>query len=144
MAWTRRRKVWVAVISGIAAAAVVLAVALLWIPITEEQSGYTMVGFKLYSYETVYPYDSSSSNFTYRGVLFDFGAPVSCPQNTGGGNLCVLVTQSDGVTYWFNVSFSPPCHSLGTWFTWISPNQQEGVEIRTCYSTVPFHLLVAA
>ncbi|MCI4372089.1 MAG: hypothetical protein L3K02_00365 [Thermoplasmata archaeon] len=127
------------------ASTTMLVVTLLWIPITEEQSGYTIVGFKEYTYETVYPFSSASSNFTFRGVLFDFAAPVSCPQNTGGGNLCALVTQSNGVTYWFNVSFPPPCRSsLGSWDTWVSPNKEEAVEIRDCYSTMPFHLLVAA
>jgi hypothetical protein len=146
MAWTRRRKFRVAILVGVCAVAAIVISLVLWVPIMEEQSGYTMVGSTLYTYETVYPFGSAMSNFTYRGVQFDFHAPVTCLQNPGGGNLCALVTQSNGVTFWFNLTFGPPCESIwgGLWHTWISPNQQEGVEIRECDSSMPFHLLVAA
>jgi hypothetical protein len=146
MGWTRRRKIRTVVLAGVVTAIVVTILVLLWVPISEEQSGYTMIGFKLYSYETVDPFTSPTSSFTYRGVLFDFQAlpPSDCPQNAGGGNICAAVTESSGVTFWFNVSFGPPCHSFGTWFTWVSPDQHEAVEIETCAGTTPFHLLVAA
>jgi hypothetical protein len=120
-------------------------VVLLWVPISEVPFGYTMIGFQPYAYETVYPSNSPTSNFSYRGVLFDFQAlpPADCLQNPGGGNLCASATESHGATFWFNVSFGPPCHSLGTWITWVSPNQHEAVESEECATTTPFHLLVA-
>lgn len=144
MRWTRRRKLWVATLSVVTAAAVSGTVLLLWVPIQEENDGYTMVGSSLYSYETVYPGGSAGSNFTYRGVFFSFSAPVTCPENPGGGALCALVTESGGPTYWYNVSFPPPSTSWGSWITWVAPDHHEGVEIRTCSSAMPFHLLVAA
>jgi hypothetical protein len=79
VAWTRRRKRRALLLVGVVTAAVVTIAALLWIPISEEQSGYTIIGFKPYSYETVYPLSAPNSNFSYRGVLFDFqGLPPEC------------------------------------------------------------------
>jgi hypothetical protein len=135
----------VILLAGVVAAGIVTTVVLLWVPISEEQSGYTMIGSKLYAYETVYPSTSPTSNFSFHGVLFDFQAlpPSECFQNAGGGDLCASVTEPQGATFWFNVSFGPPCQGLGTWNTWVSPDQHEAVESEICAPETPFHLLVA-
>jgi hypothetical protein len=121
-------------------------VILLWVPISEEPSGYTMIGSKMYAFETVYPSTAPTSNFSFHGVLFDFQAltPADCLQNPGGGDLCASVTEPHGATYWFNVSFGPPCHGLGSWNTWVSPDEHEAVEDEICTSPRLFHLLVAS
>ncbi len=130
-------------LAGISTVAVVSVLVLLEVPISEEQSGYTMIGFQLYTFEAVDIYQSPWVNFTYQGVVFEF-PPPECPQNTGGGNICGSVIQSNGVNFSFNIALPPPCHGLGSWLNWVSPNQLEALEVEVCANSQTTHLLVAA
>jgi hypothetical protein len=143
MSWTRRRKMWALVLAGIATASVVTPLVLLQVPISEEQSGYTMIGFQLYTFEAVNIYQSPWAHFTERGVEFEF-PPPDCPLNTGGGNVCGSVLQPNGVSFAFDIELPPPCHGIGSWLTWVSPNQREAIEVGVCASSQTTHILVAA
>jgi hypothetical protein len=139
MEWTRHRKRWVILLGAIAVGAVLTGL-LLWVPVAQEQSGYTVVGFQLYAFEAVNIESSPWANFSYRGVEFELPA-VDCPQNTGGGNVCGRVVEPSGANYSFVISFPPACSGFGSWATWVSPGQHEAVEIEDCSRST--HLLVA-
>jgi hypothetical protein len=129
MGWTRRRKMWIILSAVIMASAIVTVAILLWVPIAQEQTGYTFVGSQFYTFESVNVFNSPSSDFTYRGMVFDFYEGPDCPQNAGGGALCGSVLQPNGVNVSFMFTFSPPYQGLGPWSTWVSPNHQEAIEI---------------
>jgi len=131
------------VVTSILGAAVVATVVLLWVPIAQEQSGYTMLGFTLYTFETVNIFSAPWENFTFHGVTFEF-TRSNCPQNPGGGNVCGGVLESSGATYGFDISFPPPCRSWGSWLTWMSPDHNEAIEFETCSNSQATHLLVRA
>ena len=142
MAWTRRRKVGTALLASILTVVVATLVVLLWVPISEENSGYTMIGTRLYTYESANLYGAPWVNVSYRGVLFVF-PPPTCPQNAGGGTVCGYVLQSNGVNFTFEIQLPPPAPAPTGWITWVSPNQMEAIEIEG-NSNTPAHLLVAA
>jgi hypothetical protein len=144
MGWSRRRKIRAGLLAIIVTVSIVMLLVFLWVPISEEQAGYSMIGLRLYSYESVSVFDSPTANFTYREVAFDFHASVPCVQNTGGGNLCASATQPVGVSFSFNITFPPSGPSPGPWITWVSPNQHEAVEIEADTSNGLAHLLVAS
>jgi len=143
MGWTRRRKLVVASATGLAAAVVIAILVLLWVPISEEPTGYTMIGLRLYTYEAADSGGFSAASYTYRGVVFDFGS-WRCLQNPGGGNVCGTAGPVGGPVYPFDLALPPPCWSWGGWLTWQSPDQHEAIEVQVCASPGAIHLLVAA
>jgi hypothetical protein len=143
MGWTRKRKKWAVLLACIGTAGVVTVLLLLQLPISEERSGYTMIGWQVYTFEAVNIFRSPSANFTYGGVTFEF-LPSDCAQNPGGGNICGSVLQSNGLGFSFDLALPPSCHGLGAWLSWVSPNRHEAIEIEICANSQPTHLLVAA
>jgi len=110
---------------------------LLAVPISQERSGYTLVGYRLYSFEAESVFGPAWSNYTYRGVTFEFH--VWCAITPGGGELCGNVTESNGSTFPF--SFWDARLSQGSqWETWVAPDSEVAIQYETGGLA---HLLVA-
>jgi hypothetical protein len=142
MGWTRRRRKWAVLLGLLVAVTTVIVCVLLWQPISEEQSGYTMIGWQLYAFESVDIYSSPWVNVTFRGVLFEFPPPM-CPLNSGGGNVCGDVVESNGTSFSFDIALPPPCSGAGTWLTWVAPDHHEAIELEVCGGSAA-HVLVEA
>ena len=128
----RRRLLWVAGIGSAVAVGVLLVV--LYIPISQESTGYTLIGLRLYSFESVSLFGSSWWNLTYRGVGFTFH--LWCAISTGGGTICGNASDPSGAVYAY--SFFDGLYSH--WTTWVAPGGHEAVQYRTGGLA---HLLVA-
>jgi hypothetical protein len=140
MGRSRRRRRRVFLVAACVTAAVALLLGWLQVPIAQEESGYAMVGFQLYTFEAV-ELSALASNFIhYRGVVFGFG-DVECVTNPGGGNVCGTVLQSNGVNISYSIGLPLFVSGLGNWVGWVAPNQHEAVETTAGGLT---HLLVAA
>lgn len=137
MTWTRRKRN-VILLTGTGGALVVVAtLVLLAVPISQERSGYTLVGYRLYSFEAESVFGPAWSNYTYRGVTFEFH--VWCAITPGGGELCGNVTESNGSTFPF--SFWDARLSQGSqWETWVAPDSEVAIQYETGGLA---HLLVA-
>ncbi len=72
MVLTPRKKKLAIIVITVSAAVVATTLLLLALPIEQEQSGYTLIGLRLYSFEAEELFGASWSNFTYQGVTFDF------------------------------------------------------------------------
>jgi len=140
MRWTRRRKILTAILAVVTTAIVVTILVLLWVPNSLVPSGYTMIGSRLYSYETENVFGSTWSNFSYRGVTFAFH--VWCATTSAAGELCGNVTESNGGTFPFQFSDGPPSPQP-YWETWVAPDDQSAIQFESLSGGL-VHLLVAA
>ena len=125
----RRRRLIRIIGVAAAAVAVVVALVLLYVPISQESSGYTAIGLRLYSFETVSLFNLPTSwpNITYRGITFGFH--LWCLITPASGKICGNATESGGATYPYSFWDGPPSPSP-SWQTWVSPNGHEAVEYR--------------
>jgi hypothetical protein len=102
-----------------------------------------VIGNESYSFETVTVFGPHWSNFSYRGVTFEFEVWCNVP-SPAGAMLCGNVTEANGSAYPF--SFWEPGGPLPTqprpWVTWISPDALEGVQYEPDSGGLA-HLLVA-
>jgi hypothetical protein len=132
---TPQRTVRLVVAFGVDAVILVTALAL---PISQEASGYTLVGFQLYSFEAAELFGNASwLNFTYRGVTFEFH--LWCLAGPAAGEICGNATEADGHRYSFSVWDGPPTLEP-RWETWVSPDAHEAVQYQQGGLA---HLLVA-
>lgn len=137
MAWTRRKRTLVLLAATAGTLAVVTILVLLTVPIAQEQSGYTIVGYRLYSFEAESVFGQAWTNLTYGGITFEFH--LWCSTTSGGGRLCGNVTESNGSTFAFSFWDGPPSPET-QWETWVAPDSAEAIQ----YETVGLaHLLVA-
>lgn len=132
----RRRIVLVAGTVG-AAVALAVALALLYVPLAQDTSGYTAIGFRLYAFEGVSLFGRAWSNYTYRGVTFEFH--LWCQITAAAGRICGNATESDGTAHPYSFWDGPPSPSP-SWQTWVSPDGHEAVQYRQGGLA---HLLVA-
>lgn len=122
----RRRLLISGVVVGAVAIAVVLSV--LSLPIAQESSGYTQIGGRLYSFESVQLFDQPTAwpNLTYRGVTFAFH--LWCGEPTpGGAEICGNATEAGGAHYAYAFWDGPPSHPP-RWETWVAPDGHEAVQ----------------
>jgi hypothetical protein len=132
---------WTLLLGTISCGVVVSVAVLLWVPISQESSGYTMIGSQPYSYVSAELPSSGWMNVSYRGVQFEFAIPT-CPRNTGGGVLCGSTVQADGTAAPFDLELPPSAPQPTGWLTWLSPDRHVAIEVET-NSNTPIHLLVA-
>ena len=137
---TRRRRWFVVLgIAGAGVAAAVLLLSLLCTPIAQESSGYTAIGFRLYTFTSVSLFGGSASpSYTYRGVTFSFH--LWCAITPGGGEICGNATEPGGAVYSYSFWDGPPAHPP-PWTTWVSPDGHEAVQYQEGGLA---HLLVGA
>lgn len=110
----------------VAAATVLL---LLYVPIAQETSGYTAIGLRLYSFESVSLFGANAGwqSFSYRGVTFGFH--LWCQVTPAAGEVCGNATEAGGASYPYSFWDGPPSSSP-PWQTWVSPNGHEAVQYR--------------
>ncbi len=141
MAFRRPRRLYllIAAITLVAVTGLVLLV--LFLPVQQESSGYTMVGPRLYSYESeeLFGANSGWENYSYRGVTFGFH--LWCETTPAAGTLCGNATGSDGVAHSYSFSDGSPQIGPPSWEIWVSPNGHEAVEYQQGGLV---HLLVVA
>jgi hypothetical protein len=126
VAWTPRRKKLVVIAVVLAAVAVVTVLVLLTVPIAQEQSGYTLIGLRLYSFESESLFGSASwLNYSYQGVTFGFH--LWCLISSAAGVVCGNATESTGVSYSYSFSDGPPSPNP-SWQTWVAPDGHEAVQ----------------
>jgi hypothetical protein len=141
VAWTRRKKTIVLLASTIGAVAVVVTLLLLTFPVAEEQSGYTLIGFRLYSFESETVYGQAGSNYSFHEVTFEFH--LWCGSITpGGAELCGNVTESSGARFAFSFFDGGLPGGSHPWLTWVAPDSNEAVEYESNSGGLA-HLLVA-
>jgi hypothetical protein len=121
------------------AVATVTILVLLTVPIAQEQSGYTLIGFRLYSFEAEHVFGSPWSNFSYRGVTFAFH--VWCEVTPAAGEVCGNVTESNGGIFPFSFWDGPPSVEP-RWETWVAPDGQAAIQFESLSGGL-VHLLVA-
>jgi len=138
VAWTPRRKRLAFITVVLVVVAVVTVLVLLMVPIAQEQSGYTLIGLRLYSFEEEHVFGSPWSNFSYRGVTFAFH--VWCAITSGGGEVCGNVTESNGGVSSFSFSDGPPGEPR--WATWVSPDAGVAIQFESLSGGL-VHLLVS-
>ena len=141
MARTPRRKIRLVIAVAVATIVIVTAWVLLTVAIPQVPSGYTMVGNQLYSFESENVFGSPWSNFTYRGVTFEFH--VYCSISPGGGELCGNVSESTQSTFPFSIWEAPTGPGPGPWLTWVAPDSHVAIQFASNSNGV-VHLLVAA
>lgn len=126
---SRRRRLVFLLASVAAAGALVTVLVLLYVPIAQEQSGYTAIGPRLNTFESVSLFGPNAAwqNFSYRGVTFGFH--LWCQSSPGGGELCGNATEAGGAVYPYSFSDGPPSFAP-PWQTWVSPNGHEAVQYR--------------
>jgi hypothetical protein len=142
MGWSPRRKKWVLLGAVAGTALFAVALVLLFVPISQESSGYTMVGAHLYSYESEALFGDGNgwNNYSYRGVTFGFSL-VCGPPNPGGPTICGNATAADGVPHAYEFGeVGPPRDGPGPWQTWVAADAHEAVEFQPGGFV---HLLVA-
>ncbi len=125
---------------GVATVSVVTTLVLLWVPVSQEPSGYTMIGTQLYSFEAKNVFGSTWSNFSYRGVTFAFH--VWCAITPAAGEICGNVSESNGGIFPFEFSDGPPSPQPH-WETWVAPDGQSAIQFESLSGGL-VHLLVAA
>lgn len=142
MPWTPRRKKRLFLTAALVAAAIVTVTVavLLTVPISEERSGYTVIGLRLYSYVAENVFGSSWSNFSYRGVTFAFH--VWCEITPAAGKVCGNVTESNGGSFPFAFSDGPPSPQP-VWETWVAHDASAAIQFESLSGGL-VHLLVAA
>ncbi len=123
----RRRRFFL--ILGIVGAAISITVVLflLYVPIAQESSGYTVIGSRLYSFESESLFGPPWSNFTYQGVTFEFH--LWCEITSAAGKICGNPTESGGARYSYSFWDGLPSPFL-SWQTWVSPDGHEAVQYR--------------
>jgi hypothetical protein len=128
MGWSPRRKRWV-LLGAIASVVVVFALVILFVPLLQEPSGYTMVGAHLYTYESESLFGTGNgwNNYSYRGVTFGFHNWCGVP-SPGGGTICGNATGADQVPHPYAFFDGPPHEGPEPWQTWVAGDAHEAVE----------------
>jgi hypothetical protein len=123
---TPHKKKLAIIVIALSAAVVTTTLLLLALPIEQEQSGYTLIGLRLYSFEAEELFGASWSNFTYQGITFDFH--LWCEITSGAGKICGNATNPNGHAYAFSFWDGPPTHGSSAWQTWVGPDAHEAVQ----------------
>jgi hypothetical protein len=118
----------------------VAALLILTIPIAQERSRSTLIGPRIYSFESESLIGSGDGwqNITYSGVTFGFHVWCGLP-SPGGGEICGNASESSGVRYDYSFPDGPPSPNPA-WQTWVAPDHHEAVQHR---QRGLVHLLVA-
>ncbi len=98
------------------------------IPIAEEDSGYQLIGVRLYSFESRSLFGNQWVNYSYRGVTFSFDLWCGIP-SAAGGVICGNATDPSGTTHPYSFFDGPPQFNP-PWQTWVSPDFHEAVQYR--------------
>ncbi|MCI4341107.1 MAG: hypothetical protein L3K11_01845 [Thermoplasmata archaeon] len=118
-----------ALLGAIALAALVAVLFLPTIQLRSAPAPGVSIGNVQYTYESETVFGPQFSNFSYRGVLFEF--EVYCQASPGGGaEICGSVTGPSASPYAFQFEEpggAAPINPL-PWQTWISPDHHEGVQ----------------
>jgi hypothetical protein len=116
-----RRRRWILIGSVVVAIAVTATLALLLLPISQEPSGYQIVGLRLYSFEDETVFGSEGTgwhNYSHRGATFAF--QVYCP-SIPVGKICAWVTEPDGSNLSFSF-FAAEVPGDSAWESWVAPD----------------------
>ena len=135
MSRRRRRIAIVAAVAG--AVAVVVTLVVLSVPMAEVSSGYQMIGPRLFAFESESLFGAAWSNYSFRGVQFEFH--LWCSAGPGGGVVCGSAGAPGADSYPYAFTDGPP-QVDPSWQTWVSPDGHEAVEYRMGGQV---HLLVA-
>ncbi|MCI4372667.1 MAG: hypothetical protein L3K02_03375 [Thermoplasmata archaeon] len=139
MKWSRRKRVFVVLVTSAVTIIAVVTLVLLTVPIAQEETGYTLIGFRLYSFESLSVYGPSPINFSFNEVSFAFSGWCG-PVSTGGGQFCGNASELNGMRFPFSISDAGLPGGPIAWQTWVSPDSREAIQLA---NTGLAHLLVS-